>query len=214
MPTRKPLIALDADGVLLDFHHGYADAWHRAFGLRPGERDPLAYWPVDRWEVERLQGERLSHFGRHFDLHFWSNLPAIDGAIDACHRLRDAGFDLVCVSALDFEYEKARLGNLRTLGFPIERVVATGHHNGARSPKADAITALAPVAFVDDFLPYFRGMPASIHAALILRAPNGSPNAGDELSLCHSRHQDLAAFATAWLNDECRPRDCEVVQVP
>jgi hypothetical protein len=32
---RKGLIALDADGVLLDFHLGYADAWRRAFGEAP-----------------------------------------------------------------------------------------------------------------------------------------------------------------------------------
>ncbi len=200
MPTARPIIALDADGVLLDFHHGYADAWHRAFGERPTERDPQAYWPVDRWAVERLQGDRLSHFGSHFDLKFWSGLPAITGAIEACHRLRDAGgFDLVCVSALDLHFETARLGNLRALGFPIERVIATGHHTGARSPKADAVTTLNPVAFVDDFLPYFRGLPNHIHAALILREPNGSPNQGDEMALVHSTHQDLAAFAESWL---------------
>ena len=199
MPTR-PTIALDADGVLLDFHHGYADAWHRAFGERPQQRDPHAYWPYDRWEVERLQGDRLRHFGRHFDLHFWSNLPPLPGAVEACHRLRDeGGFDLVCVSALDSEYEQARLGNLRALGFPIERVIATGHHTGPRSPKADAVASLSPVAFVDDFLPYFRGLPSHVHAALILREPNGSPNQGDELALAHSTHLNLAAFANRWL---------------
>ena len=39
----RPLIALDADGVLLDFHLGYAGAWARAFGTLPAERDPFAY---------------------------------------------------------------------------------------------------------------------------------------------------------------------------
>ena len=29
---RRPVIALDADGVLLDFHLAYAEAWERAFG--------------------------------------------------------------------------------------------------------------------------------------------------------------------------------------
>lgn len=203
MPTSspRPLIALDADGVLLDFHHGYADAWHRAFGARPLPRDPQAYWPADRWEVEHLEGERLRHFGRHFDLQFWSNLPALPGAVEACHRLRDEGqFDLVCVSALESAYEQARLGNLRALGFPIERVIATGHHTGARSPKADAVTTLNPIAFVDDFLPYFRGVPGHVHTALILREPNGSPNRGEEMSLARSTHQNLAAFAQAWLS--------------
>jgi phosphoglycolate phosphatase-like HAD superfamily hydrolase len=195
----KPLIALDADGVLLDFHVGYAGAWQRAFGARPAERDPLAYWPMDRWQVERLDEARRLHFRRHFDETFWTSVPAIEGAIDACQRLHEAGFDLVCVSALELEYEAARLRNLRDLGFPIERVVATGNAAGERSPKADAIAQLDPQAFVDDYLPYLRGVPRHIHTALILRAPNGSPNTGAEMALAHSVHDDLSGFAAHWL---------------
>jgi hypothetical protein len=89
--------------------------------------------------------------------------------------------------------------NLRDLGFPIERVIATGNAEGARSPKADAIHALQPVAFVDDYLPYMRGLPDHVHTALVLRAPNGSPNVGPDLVLAKSVHQDLADFVDHWL---------------
>ena len=44
-----------------------------------------------------------------------------------------------------------------------------------------------------------RGLPANVHTALVLRAPNGSPNIGPDLSLADSVHQDLAAFADYWL---------------
>jgi len=195
----RPLIALDADGVLLDFHLGYAGAWARAFGSAPAERDPLAYWPIDRWQVERLDEERRAHFRRHFDEQFWSSVPAIEGAVEAYHRLHDAGYDLVCVSALDLEHESARLRNLRDHGFPIERVIATGNAAGERSPKADAIAAIQPLAFVDDYLPYFRGVPDSVHRALIMRGSSGTPNTGAELSLADSLHDDLLAFAADWL---------------
>jgi phosphoglycolate phosphatase-like HAD superfamily hydrolase len=195
----RPILALDADGVLVDLHLGYAMAWQRAFGVYPAERDPQAYWPIDRWQVERLDGERRLQLRAQFDEQFWTSLPAIDGAVQACHRLHDAGFDLVCVTALDAEFEPARLRNLRTLGFPIERVIATGHHEGERSPKADAIEALRPLAFVDDYIVYMRGVPEQVHTALVLRAPNGSPNTGEELALAKSVHQDLAAFADHWL---------------
>ena len=195
----RPIIALDADGVLLDFHLGYAAAWQRAFGKAPRERDPLAYWPIDRWDVERLDEARRAHFRTHFDARFWSTVPTIDGALAACHRLNDAGHHLVCVSALDVEHQEARLRNLRDHGFPIERVIATGHDSGSRSPKADAIEALRPIAFVDDFLPYLRGVPEHVHTALILRAPNGSPNQGAEMTLAKSVHQDLGEFAEHWL---------------
>lgn len=195
----RPLIALDADGVLLDFHLGYASAWQRAFGHAPAERDPLAYWPIDRWHVERLDAVGRERFRSAFDEEFWTTVPAIPGAIEACHRLRAAGFDLVCVSALDVEFQSARLRNLRDLGFPIERVVATGNAEGARSPKADAIEMLRPVAFVDDYAAYMRGLPTEVHTALVLRAPNGSPNVGADLALATSVHQDLAGFTDRWL---------------
>jgi phosphoglycolate phosphatase-like HAD superfamily hydrolase len=195
----RPVIALDADGVLLDFHLGYAGAWQRAFGAWPAERDPQAYWPMDRWDVPRLDATAREHFRSFFDESFWLSVPAIDGALEACHRLAAAGFDLVCVSALEARFEQARLRNLRALGFPIERVLATGHDDSQRSPKADAIEALQPVAFVDDYLPYLRGVPQHVHTALVLRAPNGSPNSGPELVLAKSQHQDLAQFVDDWL---------------
>ena len=66
----RPLIALDADGVLLDFHLGYASAWQRAFGHAPAERDPLAYWPMDRWAVERLDAVKRVQFRAAFDEQF------------------------------------------------------------------------------------------------------------------------------------------------
>lgn len=196
---RKPLIALDADGVLLDFHLAYAGAWARAFGKAPAERDPLAYWPMDRWKVERLDEKKRVQFRASFDEHFWATVPAIEGALEACHRLHDAGYELVCVSALELEFEAARLRNLKQLGFPIKRVIATGNEAVERSPKADAITELRPLAFVDDYLPYMRGVPRDVHTALVLRAPNGSPNVGNELVLAKSVHQDLAGFTEHWL---------------
>jgi beta-phosphoglucomutase-like phosphatase (HAD superfamily) len=195
----RPLIALDADGVLLDFHRAYAGAWERAFGTAPAELDPQAYWPIDRWQVTRLDAEGRIRFRRHFDERFWTTVPPVAGAVDACHRLHDAGFELVCVSALDLEFEAARLRNLRDEGFPIERVVATGNAEGERSPKAEAIERLRPLVFVDDYLPYLRGLPPEVHTALILRAPNGSPNVGPDLRLVRSVHDDLAAFTDYWL---------------
>lgn len=195
----KPIIALDADGVLLDYHHAYAHAWAKAFGALPALRDPLAYWPIDRWAVRRLAGDELTAFRTCFDRHFWSTIPAIAGAVEACHALVAAGYELVCVSAIESQFEEARLQNLRDAGFPITRVIATANAGVDVSPKAAALHALQPVAFVDDFLPYLRGIPNEIHTALVLREPNGSPNAGDDLVWAHSQHADLASFTTWWL---------------
>ena len=199
MNTQAKLIALDADGVLLDYNLAYASAWERAFGVRPQLRDPQAYWAIDRWGVERLAGERLDQLRACFDEQFWSTIPAIAGAVAACQRLSQAGFELVCVSAVQPQYADARLRNLQAHGFPIERVHATSSAGAGRSPKAAALEQLRPAAFVDDYLPYFQGVPGDMHLALVLRQSGGSPNVGPELAHVHSTHADLAAFADWWL---------------
>jgi len=203
MPTHSAspgkTIALDADGVLLDYSSAYADAWAKAFGDRPALRDPEAYWPIDRWAVERLQGERLSTFRMAFDEQFWSSLPAIAGAVEACQRLVDSGYRLVCISAMESAFLAARRRNLEALGFPVDEVIATSADAGDGSPKAAAVATLQAVAFVDDFLPYHRGIMPTVHRALILREPRGSPNTGPELSCIDSQHTDLAAFTDWWL---------------
>ncbi len=204
---RKGVITLDADGVLLDYSAAYAKAWERAFSWHPIERDPSAYWPIHRWGVRRLEGESLERFRSCFDTKFWSTLPAIDGAVEACNALHDAGFTLICVSALERRHETARLNNLRMRGFPIERVVATDSGESAISPKARALSELDPLAFVDDYLPYLRGLKESIHTALVLGPPTGSPNVGAELAALGSQHVDLLAFSRWWIgSDHAGPR--------
>jgi phosphoglycolate phosphatase-like HAD superfamily hydrolase len=196
----RPILAIDADGVLVDLHIGYARAWRQAFGVSLAERDPQAYWPTDRWAVDPIDAEQRLLLRAQFERpEFWETLPAMAGAVEACHRLHEAGYELVCVTALEARFQKARLNNLKALGFPIRRVMATGHVEGDRSPKADAIKTLRPVAFVDDYIAYMRGMPTEVHTALVLRAPNGSPNVGEDMKLARSVHQDLAAFADHWL---------------
>ena len=194
----QEIIALDADGVLLDYGLAYAGAWQKAFGAYPGERDPLAYWPIDRWDVQEVEGDKLDLFRQAFDDEFWSSIPPVPGAVEACHKLIAAGHELVCVTALPEEFRAARERNLRLHGFPIDLVHATDNLATAASPKADTLNVLKPVAFVDDYLPYFVGVDPAIHRALILRGVTGSPNKGDLLVHTDSRHTDLQAFANRW----------------
>lgn len=199
MNHTKGVIALDADGVLLDYSLAYAKAWERAFGDYPRELNPLAYWPQERWEVEWLDGERLNQFRDAMDEAHWSNMAAVNGALEACQLLHNAGFELVCVTALPPRFRDARLKNLRALGFPINTVHATDNASSQGSPKAALLNSLQPIAFVDDFLPYLVGVDPSIHCALVMRGVTGSPNQGELLSLAASQHKDLLAFARWWV---------------
>jgi len=141
----------------------------------------------------------LDKFRACFDENFWANIAPIAGAVQACQLLANAGFELVCVTALESKFAKARLLNLEASGFPIKKVITTSHEVRQTSPKADVVNQLKPCAFVDDFLPYMRGINRGIHKALILRDPNGSPNTGPELDLLNSTHRNLAEFADAYM---------------
>lgn len=196
----RKTIALDADGVLLDYHAAYRQAWAKAFGVLPELRDSKAYWPIDRWDVQKLSGAELASFRACFDEEYWANIPAISGAVAACQNLSDAGYELVCVSAIESQFETTRLNNLQNCGFPITRVVATANSSeDGVSPKTQALQMLNPLVFVDDFAPYLLGIPGHIHKALILREPNGSPNVGENLALADSYHADLMAFSDWWI---------------
>jgi hypothetical protein len=197
------VICLDADGVLLDYTAAYGQAWERAFGTQPTVANPQAYWPWDYWGVGRLSGETLNCFRSVMDEEFWSTIPLIDGVAQACRKLQDASFTLVCVSAIESKFQPARVTNLRDFGIPMP-VIATGRDgNGKLSSKAAAISTMpiAPVAFVDDYLPYFEGIPPTVHKALIQRGLFGTPNVGPGLKAIHSTHSNLLEFANFWTRD-------------
>lgn len=197
---KRPIIALDADGVLLDYNLAYAGAWERAHGIRPIERDPDAYWAKDRWDVPHLVDDALEHFRRFFDETFWSSLPAMAGAIEACQVLHDAGYELACVTAMEQRFAEARQRNLRKLGFPISRVLAVSGDAACGSPKRGALEQLGAQVLVDDFLPFLVGLPATVHSALIDRNPTSSPNRGPARELLGSSHPDLVSFAQWWVS--------------
>jgi hypothetical protein len=202
MAEPAKIIALDADGVLVDYNLAYAKAWEAAFGVRPKERDPHAYWATDRWEVPTLTGAPLQRLREAFDEKFWAGVPPIEGAVSACHALVAAGFELVCVTALPSSHAAARLRSLQAAGMPIEQVIATGNEAGPVSPKAEAVARLGAVALVDDYLPYLQGLPPQVHTALVMRQGSlgpRSPNHGPSIAAVHSRHRDVVAFADWWL---------------
>ncbi len=189
---------LDCDGVLLDYHEAYQRAWKKAFGGDCALRNPNAYWARDRFDVPLLDQPGRAYFNQSRGEDFWSSMLPIGGALDACNRLVSAGHRLVCVTAVDSHYQSARIRNLQACGFPIDAVIAAPDSGNGINPKAAPLARLAPAAFVDDFAPYLRDLPAGIHRALILRETEGSPNVGELLTLADSTHLNLAKFATAW----------------
>lgn len=201
--TKKPIIAIDADGVMLDYNTAYARAWEKTFGYHPIEINPNAYWASERWKVDHLEGGELERFRASFDEEFWTTVPMLEGVFEACDILHQAGYELVCVTAIDEIHRGYRIQNLMDHGLPIDRVYAAGtaHRTDGLSPKATILADLKPVAFIDDHLPYFKGVHPRIHKALIDRAQGqaSNPNQGPDLSMTDSQHMSLLGFSRWWM---------------
>lgn len=200
LSSASPLIALDADGVLLNYHEAYQKAWLKAFGEDLPVVNSEAYYAMDRFGARRLEAKEREHLRGAMDDQFWSSMNPLPGALEATRVLKDKGYRLAVVSAVSVRYLEARAYNFARWGFPLEAVYATGSEVVAgASPKAAVIQQLRPVAFVDDYAPYFTGIhpETGIQRILIDRTPVGGPNRGAVLSWVDASYPDILACAQA-----------------
>lgn len=185
-------IALDCDGVLLDYASACGLAWERAFGETPTLVRPHAYWPMDRCGVPRLSGDALARFREVIGDMFWENIPAIEGAVQACEQLVRSGYELMCVTSWGPRHLAVRMRNLQALGLPLSQVFANASHSPSGiSPKVDVLDRPRPAGFVDDCAPWLVGVDAEIHKVLITRDSDGSPNPGPMSGLAVACFGDL-----------------------
>lgn len=190
-PSNK-LIAIDADGVLVDYNTAYASLWERAFGEKPQLARPDGYHAVDRYRLPQLNPEALAYFEALRDEEFWATVPLIPGASEACEALRERGFQLVCVTALHSRFKSARSRCLAPLGFSFDEVYTTSNVSTVigMSPKAPLLNQLAPLYFVDDYFPYFSGVARGIQRVLVHRDRYNSPNNSEDARTGTDLHVD------------------------
>lgn len=213
LTPERPVIALDADGVLVD----YNKTWGRIYGLHFNEEmtvaDPTAYHATTYWG--KPLPARDSTFWQAFtDQDGWGTMEAKPGAVEACHQLRALGFDLVCVSSMPPEFESRRLANLKALGFPIDRVIAPARHHTPKgqkapeavhpaNPKLEVIHDLMPAWFVDDEFRKLRGI-QGVNLVLIDPGHPDTPNTDVDHGQLTVHVDSLADFAT-WLTARLTP---------
>lgn len=191
---KKGLIALDADGVLLDYNTTYGKIWHLHFNEILNIKEPTAYHSTTYWGVENPP--KTDPFWDSFDEHGWMDMAPMEGAVEACHRLVDAGYELVCVTSMPAHRMESRLTNLRNLGFPIKRVIATGTlEDKTINPKKKTIEKLMPLYFVDDELRKLKELPSSVNCVLIDPGHIDSPNEGQDASYLFKTVETLLDFA-------------------
>lgn len=209
--TAPLLIAVDCDGVLLDYNRAFGGVWMRHFQVALTPAEPRAYHATAFWGVERPPKDHP--FWAQFAAECWRHMPAIPGALEACRRLADAGHRLVCVTSMPQEHRADREANLRDLGFPLEAVVATGScdHDKTKThnPKLAAITQLAPDWMVDDELRKLKDLPG-VRCVLVDPGHPDSPNVNQDDGYLALRVESLTGFAEALLGPAVKPQRTKV----
>lgn len=188
----REIFALDVDGVLLDYNQAFANLYEALYGFKPFERHPDAYHANNRWSLG-LPFDEAREFKQHFSKYAWRDMPAMDGALEACLKLHDQNFELVCVSSVDTSKVDDRLYNLKTLGFPISRFYAAGVHKDV-NPKQDIINELEPVFFADDLALNFEGLKSETKCVLVDTEAFDSPNKLRDIQMVHKKVYSLYEF--------------------
>lgn len=194
----KDVIAIDGDGVIFNWNDAYATLWDRCFGEKLVVKDEKAYFAMDRFKVPTLTGAAKQKFRDARDEWFWTTMPILPGAIEACQLLIQQGYELVMVTAADHSTREYRQFNLISKGVPIHKVYTVDSEVTSVSPKAKVLEELRPLVFIDDYLPYFKGIRPSIYKVLIDRnkeCPN-NPNNGDGRKHIQMFSSSLLDYAT------------------
>jgi hypothetical protein len=198
MNHKKPLIALDADGVLLDYNAHFSQVWQKAFGETLTTQCEPRYHATHQYGVSLSNERTRQAFFDAFDERAWESLPALPGAVQATQLLSNLGFSLVCVTSMPSKYAQARHTNLKNLGMPIEAVYATGRDRSQpnENPKKSTIDRLSPVYFVDDLIENFLGLSSHVQKILLHKSAPDSPNLPHLQSGVHDhQYDDLLSFS-------------------
>lgn len=157
---KKPkIIALDCDGVLLNYNQAYGKIYSETFNQPLQVAKPNAYHAHNYWGIEwDKQLEKKSIFQSAFNEHGWKNMPALEGSIEATHLLRSKGYKIFVVTSMPEFAEKHRHENLTNLGFAVDATIATGSKKDKKNPKKPYIDALMPEFFVDDLIENFHNI--------------------------------------------------------
>lgn len=173
----KAPVALDADGVLVDF----LPAFEHALSLLRGEpvRRQTTAW--DLADAYGLSPAEHTEAWRLFDVHrLYAELSALPGAVEATRALRDAGHPVHVVTAIQPRYLADREHNFKRLGLPITRTHATGVAGvvGQHTSKRAVLRELQPVLFADDQVIHLNQAPFIPHRVWIKNTDQQFPQPG------------------------------------
>jgi hypothetical protein len=163
-------IALDCDGVILDYIECYKRLYNEFFNDNKKAVNPYSYTAdihlgIDWTHREKEQSAFYDYFGQNG----WTSMKPISGAVEATKKIKEAGYKIVIVTSIPFDKANARHDNLLKEGVSFDDVIACGSHSTANGSniKKPYLDKLAPQYFADDLLQNFSGVSDNINCVLI-----------------------------------------------
>lgn len=189
---KDKLIVLDCDGVMLDYNEIFAYVWEDFF------QEKLENKIIDSWHATNRYGvtipkEKEQEFYKYFDQKAWSLMNELPQAIEATHKMKEAGYKILVVTSINKSAQELRHNRLLELNFAVDATIATGLKVGIDNPKKIYIDALQPEYFVDDYIDNFHNLESNSHLVLIDNGFHDSPNKNHNIKL-HSEHPSLWNF--------------------
>lgn len=195
----EPIIAIDIDGVTLDYKAAYARKWQKAFGKMPRIKNQKAHRIWEYYDIPFLTDpNEIAKLEASGDDDFWRTMPPMQSAVSAVRLIRSFGYKTISVSAAPIHQAENRAFNLARHGFEFDDVICI-QIPGAISPKTEVINKVQPAYFVDDYINYFHGIDRSVKKVLI-NEPENHPSEHVSIAEMDLIFPGLFAFAL-WLRD-------------
>lgn len=159
-------IALDVDGVLLDFMPAFDKAAKELLGKDlPLNKDE---YQLDHYHLgKRINAtdEEVKNILQHMiDTRVYASLEPLPGAKEALIAIKEAGFDICVVTALP---EMAKIMRLENLKEKLDFEPSAIHCVGMGMSKSDKLKEVKPDVFIDDRIDYLSSAPFIYHLAWV-----------------------------------------------
>lgn len=159
-------IALDVDGVLLNFMPVFDKAAEMVLGYKPtiyqDEFNMDHYYLTSRINVDQSKIDEILDY--MLETRMYANIPALKGAKEAIEKIKEEDFDIYIVTALPERAKEMRLENLlNELNLVPKEIFCVG----MGLSKGDALKLLRPDIFIDDRIEYLASGPDVFHLAWI-----------------------------------------------
>ena len=152
----------------------------------------------------RLSQEEKVLFEQKWDEIGWRTMPHLPGAVEACQLLHEAGYELICVTAMPHRFADHRLENFRLHGFPIDKVIGVNYSQkrDSHNPKKETIKNLNPLIFVDDLKRNFIDLDDLDTKLVYIDLQRSDDPYKDADIFHHASYPSLLEFVKDFLSDE------------